>query len=76
MSNLLCLGTGCVHIACGGQVTSQSARGKYAVKCCVSTVDRSDKGKNAVEKSVSECDDGDCYARLTIAELSCTAKDE
>lgn len=32
--------------------------------------------KNVVEKSVSERDDGDCYARLTIAELSCTAKDE
>ena len=57
-------------------VTSQSARGKYAAKCCFSTVDRSDKSKNVVEKSVSERDDGDCYARLTIAELSCTAKDE
>ena len=32
--------------------------------------------KNVVEKNVNERDDGDCYARLTIAELSCTAKDE
>ena len=55
---------------------TERARRKYAAKCCFSTVDRSDKSRNVVEKSVSERDDGDCYARLTIAELSCTAKDE